>query len=153
MTMAGVRMVPNTSPARQALMAAITRFWAVTRTEQAQQSSDPRSSRGASLPPLSAAEYGGGITTRDGVSLPPPTAVVEAMELEWWRWRWWLEWWWCRGGGSSSDRSRAWWWAPFSRVPGILMVNCRRKHRVDQRKSHQPLKRLHIHLYRDYNVV
>lgn len=54
MTMAGVRMVPNTSPARQALIAAMTRFWAVTSTEQAQQSRDPRSSRGAS--PLSAAE-------------------------------------------------------------------------------------------------
>ena len=58
MTMAGVKMVPNTRPARQALMVAIIRFWAVTSTEQAQQSRDPRSSRGASLPPppISAAE-------------------------------------------------------------------------------------------------
>lgn len=58
MTMAGVRTVPNTSPARQALIVAMIRFWAVTSTEQAQQSRDPRSSRGPSLPtpPLSAAE-------------------------------------------------------------------------------------------------
>lgn len=136
MTVAGVRMVPNTSPARQALIVAISRFWAVTSTEQAQQSRDPLSSRGASLhlPPLSAAEYGGGTTTREGVSLPPPppTAVVEAREWEWWRWWWWLVWcwwWWC--GGSSSDRSKAWWWAPFSRVSLIVIVNCGQKNTVN----------------------
>lgn len=59
MARAGVRMVPNTMLATRPLIRAMIMFCAVTSTEQAQQSREPRSSRG------SAASYGGGTTTPD----------------------------------------------------------------------------------------
>ena len=62
---AGVRMVPNTTEARTALISAMMRFWAVTSTEQAQQSREPLSSRGDSTASLPPSEYGGGTTTPD----------------------------------------------------------------------------------------
>lgn len=65
MARAGARMVPNTMVASPALMSAMTRFCAVTSTEQAQQSREPRNSRGVSAASAPPAEYGGGTTTPD----------------------------------------------------------------------------------------
>lgn len=65
MTRAGVRMTPNTMLARVALISAMIMFCAVTRTEQAQQSREPLSSRGPSAASLPPREYGGGTTTPD----------------------------------------------------------------------------------------
>lgn len=65
MASAGVRIVPKTTLASPALIKAMIIFCAVTNTEHAQQSKEPRNSRGlsgASLPPR---EYGGGTTTPD----------------------------------------------------------------------------------------
>lgn len=120
-TMTGVRIRPKTRAARHTFIAAITRFWAVTSTEHAQQSREPLSARGAS-PPATEAEYGGGTTTPEllmGVS----SADVEPVEPQCWRWT--CSWW--RFVGSSSERSRGWWCAPFSRVPVILIVTCVRR--------------------------
>ena len=64
-TRAGVRMVPNTMHATTALISAMTIFWAVTSTEHAQQSREPRNSRGTSAASLPPGEYGGGTTTPD----------------------------------------------------------------------------------------
>lgn len=65
MTSAGVRMVPNTTPARLALIRAMIIFCAVTSTEHAQQSREPLSSRAGSAASLPPGEYGGGTTTPD----------------------------------------------------------------------------------------
>lgn len=62
-----MRMVPNTMPARHALISAMIRFCAVTSTEHAQQSREPLNSRGGSAPSLPPAEYGGGTTSADPV--------------------------------------------------------------------------------------
>lgn len=61
---AGVRMTPNTMLATTPLIRAMTRFWAVTSTEQAQQSREPLSSRG-SISGASLLLYGGGTTAPD----------------------------------------------------------------------------------------
>lgn len=65
MVRAGVRMVPNTMLATRPLIRAMIRFCAVTNTEHAQQSREPRNSSGWSAASLPPAEYGGGTTTPD----------------------------------------------------------------------------------------
>lgn len=65
MVSAGVRMVPNTTLARLALIRAMNRFCTVTSTEHAQQSREPLNSRGGSAASLPPGEYGGGTTAPD----------------------------------------------------------------------------------------
>lgn len=83
-TKTGVRIGPKTRAARHTLIMVITRFWAVTSTEHAQQSREPLSSRGTSPPPDTGAEYGGGTTTPEPL-MGVPAADVEAVEPLCWR--------------------------------------------------------------------
>ncbi len=73
----GRRMRPKINAARPTLSAAMIRFCAVTRTEQAQQSREPLSSRADSFTALPAIEYGGGTTTSE---LNTFAGVLEEME-------------------------------------------------------------------------